>query len=133
MKIKSILMAAMGVVCFASCCNTEKKTAETVATETVTEQPKKEKTVVVARVKVKDGREADFLKIAQPLVVATHQEEGNLYYEVYQSPSDPTTFIFYEEYADDSAFDAHANSEHFKKFAAAVPDLVAEEMKVDKF
>jgi quinol monooxygenase YgiN len=133
MKIKSILMAVIGVVCFASCCNTEKKTDEAAVTGTVVEQPKKEKTVIVARVKVKEGKEADFLKIAQPLVEATQQEEGNLYYELYQSPRDAKIFIFYEEYVDDSAFDVHANSEHFKKFATVVPELVSEEMKVDKF
>jgi quinol monooxygenase YgiN len=133
MKIKSVLMVAIGIVCFASCCNTEKKTDAAVATETVAEQPKKEKTVIVARLVVKEGKETDFLKIALPLVEATNKEEGNLYYEVYQSPRDPKIFIFYEEYVNDAAFDTHANSEHFKKFAAAVPELVAEDMKVDKF
>jgi quinol monooxygenase YgiN len=133
MRIKSLLTAAIGIVCFASCCNTEKKTGETAVTETVVEQPKKGKTVIVARITLKEGKEADFLKIALPLVEATNQEEGNLYYELYQSPGNPKSFIFYEEYVDDSAFDAHANSEHFKKFADAVPELVAEEMKVDKF
>jgi quinol monooxygenase YgiN len=133
MRIKSILMAAIGVVCIASCCNTEKKTDAAVATETVAEQPKKGKTVIVARLLVKEGKEADFLKIAQPLVEATNKEEGNLYYELYQSPRNSKIFIFYEEYVDDAAFEVHGNSEHFKKFAAAVPELVAEDMKVDKF
>jgi quinol monooxygenase YgiN len=133
MKIQSVLIAAISVFCLASCCNAEKKTDEAVVTGTVVEQPKKEKVVVVARLIVKEGKEADFLKIAQPLVEATNQEEGNLYYELYQSPRDSKIFIFYEEYVDDAAFEAHGNSEHFQKFAAAVPELVAEEMKVDKF
>ncbi|MDR0836586.1 MAG: hypothetical protein LBN11_08430, partial [Tannerella sp.] len=55
MKIKSILIAAMGVFCLASCCNAEKKTSGVVVTETVVEELKKEKVVVAARVKVKDG------------------------------------------------------------------------------
>ncbi|MDR2385492.1 MAG: antibiotic biosynthesis monooxygenase [Tannerella sp.] len=133
MKVKLILIAAIGLACLVSCCKTEKKNVETVVTETAVEEPKKEKTVIVARVKVKEGKEADFLKIALPLVEATHREEGNLYYELYQSPKQATVFIFYEEYVDDQAFDAHANSEHFKAFAAAVPELVAEEMKIDRF
>jgi quinol monooxygenase YgiN len=87
----------------------------------------------VARLTVKEGKEADFLKIALPLVEATQQEEGNLYYELYRSPRDPKIFIFYEEYTDDSAFNVHSDSEHFKKFAAALQDLVSEEMKVDRF
>ncbi|MDR0835478.1 MAG: antibiotic biosynthesis monooxygenase, partial [Tannerella sp.] len=80
-----------------------------------------------------DGKEADFLKIAQPLVEATNKEEGNLFYELYQSPRDSKIFIFYEEYKDDAAFATHSNSEHFKKFAAALPELLSEEMKIDKF
>jgi quinol monooxygenase YgiN len=134
MKLKIFLIAATSAICFTLSCNTEKKTDETVVvTETVIEQPKKEKTVIVARLKIKDGKEADFLKIALPLVEATNQEEGNLYYELYQSPRDSKVFIFYEEYTDDSAFDVHANSEHFKTFAAAVQDLVSEDMTVDRF
>jgi quinol monooxygenase YgiN len=130
MQIKSILMAAIGAVCIASCCNTEKKTD---AATIVADQPKKSKTVIVARLIVKEGKEADFLNIALPLVEATNQEEGNLFYELYQSPRDSKTFIFYEEYVDDAAFGVHGNSEHFKKFAAAVSELVAGDMKVDRF
>ena len=132
MKIKSVLMVLIVSVCFGACNQAEKK-ADAPGTETVVEQPKKDKTVVVARVKVKDGKAEDFLKIALPLVDATHGEDGNLFYEVYRSPRDSNIFLFYEEYANDSAFDVHANSEHFKKFAAAVPEIIAEEMTVDRF
>jgi quinol monooxygenase YgiN len=134
MKVEFILPAVVALMFFGACNQPEKK-AEVAATETTTvaEQPKKAKSVVVARVKVQEGKAEDFLKIALPLVEAANQEEGNLYYELYRSPRNPNTFIFYEEYVDDSAFTVHANSEHFKKFAAALPEVIDGDLVVDRY
>jgi len=97
------------------------------------EQPQKEKTVVVARVVVKEGQEKAFIEIASKLVAATRAEEGNLFYTLYQSTENPLTFIVYEEYKDDAAFEAHANSTHFAAFVEAVNDLLAGELVIDQF
>ena len=61
------------------------------------------------------------------------QEPGNVSYNLYQSPFDSTMFIFYEEYKDEDAFNAHANSEHFKAFADAIPNMLAEELNIEQF
>ena len=98
-----------------------------------TEPPKKEKTVVVARVAVKEGQEKAFIEIASKLVEATRAEEGNLFYSLYQSTEDPSTFIIYEEYKDDDAFATHANSAHFAAFAEATNDIMAGELVIDQF
>ena len=82
---------------------------------------------------VKSGKEKAFLEIAKKLVEATRAEEGNVSYTLYQSPEQPTTFIFYEAYKDAAAFETHASSEHFKAFADAITDLLDGDLLVEKF
>jgi quinol monooxygenase YgiN len=94
---------------------------------------KKEKTVIVARLSVKAGLEKAFQEVASTLVSATRAEEGNLFYTLYQSVENPATFIFYEEYKDDAAFEAHASSAHFAVFAEAIKDMVDGELMVNQF
>jgi quinol monooxygenase YgiN len=134
---KLMLLTAVCVMALSSCTNTTKKSdvveSGDVKVETEQVAPKKEKTTIVARVKVKEEKVKDFLELTKPLVEATRNEPGCISYELFQSASDPSSFIFYEEYKDDSAFNAHGNSDHFKTFAAGVPELTAEEMKVEQF
>jgi len=103
------------------------------ATETCSDAAQKEKTVIVARVKVKEGQEKAFIEIASKLVTATRAEEGNLFYTLYQSTENPLEFIFYEEYKDDAAFDTHAASAHFAAFAQATNEMMDGELIVDQF
>ncbi len=93
---------------------------------------KKEKTVV-ARAKIKAGKEGDFTDAAKKLVEATRQEPGNVYYMVYQSPVDPSEFIFYEIYEDDDAFGAHAGSEHFSTFANTIPPMLDGDLIITEY
>lgn len=94
---------------------------------------KKEKTTIVCRVLVKEGQEAAFIETAKVLIEATRQEPGNVSYNLYQSPFDSKTFIFYEEYKDDDAFNTHANSAHFKAFADAIPPMLAADLNIEQF
>ena len=96
-------------------------------------QPVREKKIIVARVTVKSGKEKAFLEVAKKLVEATRAEEGNISYTLYQSPEQPTAFIFYEEYKDTAACEAHASSEHFKAFADTIKDLLDGDLLVEKF
>ncbi|MDR0508106.1 MAG: antibiotic biosynthesis monooxygenase [Dysgonamonadaceae bacterium] len=112
-----------------SCDSNEKSHCE--ATEIL--QPDKNKKVVVARLMVKEGQEKAFINVASSLVEATRQEEGNLFYSLYQSPINPVEFIFYEEYKDDAAFKVHASSAHFAAFQEGVKDLISGDLQVDEF
>ncbi|MDR1524195.1 MAG: antibiotic biosynthesis monooxygenase [Tannerella sp.] len=133
MKKIGILLVSLAMVGVMSC--NEGKRAENSAGETVIEvqQPEKDKKVVVARLLVKEGQEKAFIEVASKLVVATRQEEGNIFYALYQSPLNPVEFIFYEEYQDDAAFQVHASSAHFAAFAEGIKDLTAGELIVDEF
>ncbi|MDR0698954.1 MAG: antibiotic biosynthesis monooxygenase [Tannerella sp.] len=137
MKKIGILLMSLTMISVMSC-NDGKKSAqnkETNAPEAVTEvqQPKKDKKVIVARLIVKEGQEKAFIEVASKLVAATRQEPGNLFYSLYQSPLNHVEFIFYEEYKDDAAFQAHASSAHFAAFAEGIKDLTAGDLIVDEF
>ena len=126
-----MILSIMSVM---SCENSKKSEAaadNTAAESAVTTAPKMK--VIVARVKVKDGQEAAFIKVASVLVEATRKEPGCLFYTLYQSPMDTKSFIFYEEYKDQAAFDYHSNSDHFKTFAGAIGDILDGDLVVGEF
>lgn len=125
-KILMIVAAALVVACSGG-----KK--ESATQSPVTEAVKPAKKVIVARLEVKQGSEQAFIEVAAKLVEATHKEPGNLFYALYQSPLNPVEFIFYEEYKDQAAFDAHASSAYFEAFSEGIKDLAAGPLKVDEY
>jgi quinol monooxygenase YgiN len=46
----------------------------------------------------------------------TRKEKDNLCFHMHTKEDDPSTFIFYENYASEEAFKAHLGSPHAKKF-----------------
>ena len=131
MKKFSVILMVLTVMSVMSCENSKKN--EVVVESVVPATPKKEKKVVVARVTVKDGQEAAFTAVGNVLVEATRKEAGCLFYTLYQSTTDPRTFVFYEEYKDQAAFDFHSNSDHFKAFAGAIGDMLDGDLQVGEF
>ncbi|KAK2964913.1 putative antibiotic biosynthesis monooxygenase [Blattamonas nauphoetae] len=91
------------------------------------------KTKIVARAQTKEGKQDAFLEAAKVVIEATRKEPGNLAYTLYQSPVDKTSFLFYEEYKNAESFTAHATSDHFKAFGAAIKDLLASELLIDQY
>jgi quinol monooxygenase YgiN len=132
MKKISVVLLFITMMSMMACENAKKK--DVGATE---EAPvavvEKTKVVVVARAAIKEGQEAAFMDVANVLVEATRQEPGCLFYALYRSPSDPGSFIFYEEYKDKAAFAAHGSSNHFKTFADAIGEMLAKELIIDQF
>ncbi|MET4107437.1 putative quinol monooxygenase [Hymenobacter sp. UYP22] len=61
-------------------------------------------------------------------------EPGNLLYVAHQDPKDPTHFLFYEQYANQAALDAHVASAHYKDLVAGqiVPLLTERNVKLYK-
>lgn len=75
---------------------------------------------VVATVKAKAGREADFLAAALQLVGAVRANEpGCLLYTLNRGDA-PDTFVFMERYADEDALKAHRATEHFRTLGRAM-------------
>ena len=69
---------------------------------------------IVAKLQAAPGKE-DALKAALTTMVASVKanEAGKaVAYSLHTSNDDPTTFLFYEQYADDDAVAAHSKTEH---------------------
>ena len=135
MKKFSVILMVLTIMSAMSCENSKKNeaAADKAAECSVSAEPKKSKKVVVARVTVKEGQEAAFIAVGNVLVEATRKEPGCLFYTLYQSTTAPGTFVFYEEYKDQAAFDFHANSDHFNAFAGAIGDMLDGDLVVDEF
>jgi len=72
--------------------------------------------VVIAYWTAKDGEEDAVAAALGNLTEPSRAEAGNLTYVVHRDPADPRRFVIYERYVDAAAFEAHAASEHFKRF-----------------
>jgi len=73
--------------------------------------------VLVVRMKAKEGEEERTLEVIRELADATRAEPGCEAYIPCRDPEDPRSFLFYEQYRDQEAFEAHGASEHFQRLA----------------
>lgn len=65
---------------------------------------------VIATIKVKSGMEELTRELLQSIVPPTLEEPGCLNYDLHQSTTDPTDFMFYERWTSDEALAAHSTS-----------------------
>jgi quinol monooxygenase YgiN len=73
--------------------------------------------VLVVRMTVREGEQEHAAELIGRLAEATRQEPGNVHYITHRAVDDPRVFMFYEQYADKAAFEAHGASEHFQSIA----------------
>lgn len=65
---------------------------------------------------IKEGCEDEFIKAANEVISRTREEKGCLRYELLRDVSEPTKFVFWEEYVDDAAFALHRESSYLRDF-----------------
>jgi quinol monooxygenase YgiN len=65
---------------------------------------------VIAVIRVRPGAEERARTLLHRIVTPTLQEPGCLAYELHQSATDPTEFMFHERWTSDEALAAHAAS-----------------------
>jgi len=76
----------------------------------------------LARMKIKQGKEADFVRLAHALTKEVRANEPEtLAYEFFKLRDDPLGYAVYEQFLNEAAEEAHRNTPHFQKIA---PDLV---------
>src|SRR3954451_796596 len=75
--------------------------------------------VLTARMTCREGEEERALELIGQLASASQQEPGNIHYIPHRSLENPRTFLIYEMYRDEAAFEAHGQTEHFKSIALA--------------
>ena len=66
---------------------------------------------------IKEGELDAVLAALGPLVAASRAEPGCLVYQAHRDPEDDNVIFLYERYADEDAYRAHAESEHFQRYA----------------
>jgi quinol monooxygenase YgiN len=82
---------------------------------------------IVVTITLKPGMAEDFRRhILENAAAAKRDEPGCHRFDVLIPEEDSGTFLFYEEYTDTDAFEAHRQAPHFKKYWAATEDMVAE-------
>jgi quinol monooxygenase YgiN len=79
---------------------------------------------VVAHIVARAGEERRVQTFLEKLIVPTRAEPGCLRYELFVNKENPGEFAFVEEYASDSAFQAHMDSKHVTAAIAEVVPLL---------
>lgn len=81
--------------------------------------------VILARFRMKDGKEDEALGAARAMAQAVRDgEPGCLAYICHRSQAEPSELVWYEVYADPAALTAHSGSEHMQAFRQRLPELV---------
>jgi quinol monooxygenase YgiN len=79
--------------------------------------------VVIATWVAREGEETDVARILRENATASEAEPGCQEFRIYRDKSEPRTFVLYEVYDDEAAFQVHRESEHFKTYV--LDDAVA--------
>jgi quinol monooxygenase YgiN len=87
---------------------------EAVAEGVATSDMPKEGIILTATIKAKPGQEEAVKEVLLGMVEPTRKEPGCLCYNLHQSKSDKTQFMFYEQWASKAAIDAHGKTPHMK-------------------
>lgn len=89
--------------------------------------------IIHAVLKVNPERREQFLAEAKSLLTATHAEEGNLSYELYEKAGEANSFIMVETWRDAEAVSSHNTSAHFTAFSAKAGEFLSAPLDVKVF
>ncbi len=70
--------------------------------------------IVLAQLEAKEGEEKAVREALVAMVEPTRKEKGCICYNLHQSKSDPTQFMFYEQWACQKCLDVHGKTPHMK-------------------
>lgn len=82
---------------------------------------------VIATVFAAAGKEEELKAACLAMVPPTRLEPGCICYDVHQVNDAAGTIVFYENWKDMAAFEAHTETEHFKQFFEVVEKISAQE------
>jgi (4S)-4-hydroxy-5-phosphonooxypentane-2,3-dione isomerase len=79
----------------------------------------------LARMKVKKGKEAEFVRLAKKLTenVRAHEPETTGY-EFFKLRDDPLGYAVFEQFTSEAAEEAHRNTPHFHEIAPALIECI---------
>ena len=81
---------------------------------------------IVAHMRCVPGTEPDILDAAQWFIPATRAEPGCVEFHLHRQLDDPSKFVWYENFKDQAAVDAHVASGHVARWFELIKRLGAE-------
>lgn len=87
--------------------------------------------VVAAKFRVSDEDREAALALCRGMLEPSRAERGCLAYSLYEDATEHGAFLFYEEWADRNAIEAHFASPHFLAFMEAFPAHIHGEARID--
>jgi len=89
--------------------------------------------LVVAEAMVKKDCAKQFIEAAAPCIAGTRKEAENISYDLMVDTADPCKFTFVEQWEKQESLARHAQTEHFKTFAAAIRNLLAARLVINVY
>jgi quinol monooxygenase YgiN len=86
---------------------------------------------VIATASVKPGKRNEFKQGAAACIAETRKEDGCLLYDLHESTTDPTRFVFVENWTTREALGAHARSPHLKEWRKIVQECTSAPTKIE--
>jgi quinol monooxygenase YgiN len=80
--------------------------------------------VLAAKFTGKPERKSEILRLAATVAPPSRAEAGCITYNFYEQQPGASEFLFFEEWADQAALDAHFLTPHFKEFMKQFPELI---------
>ncbi|EJZ07419.1 putative quinol monooxygenase [Mycolicibacterium vaccae] len=80
---------------------------------------------IVVKFRPKPEYIENFPDLVAEFTQATRNEPGNMWFDWSRSLEDPSEYVLVEGFRDGAAGKEHVNAEHFKKFIADTPALLA--------
>lgn len=84
----------------------------------------------IAKLEVRGDQTGEFLRVFNELAEATKKEAGCIQYEMYQDEGSASTFVLLEQWTNKASFDAHLESEHFKRIIPLISACLAKESQL---
>jgi quinol monooxygenase YgiN len=88
---------------------------------------------VIARVIARQGKVEELKTLLRSIVEPTRKETGCIQYELLQSKTDPTEFIFVEEWTCENALNQHLASSHIQAALNQLDQLAMGEPEIRSY
>ena len=85
---------------------------------------------IVAKFTINENEEANFLKLIQPLIVASQAEQGCIEYALQKHTEATNIYCLIEKWKDQLAVDFHNNTPHFTETVPKLVELAKVEVDV---
>ena len=89
--------------------------------------------VIHADIPVKQEKRSKAIEMSHEIAEQSRKEAGVIEYRVATDIEDETVIRFFERYEDETALEAHSESDHFAAFASELPELLDGEPTLMRF